>query len=121
MPISSPSPHSTYWTGSWTCGERVWWTCSPATWTAPEHCTSCPSVWSYVVGRGMLMPSRRLTWVSRRDGIRDRKSTRLNSSHRTISYAVFCLKKKNNTLILGQFVLIKISLGHVFVWLYRVL
>src|SRR5437867_10442334 len=29
------------------------------------------------------------------DGIRDRKSTRLNSSHRTISYAVFCLKKKN--------------------------
>src|SRR5437762_11360252 len=28
---------------------------------------------------------------------RDRKSTRLNSSHRCISYAVFCLKKKNNT------------------------
>src|SRR5207248_3746217 len=27
------------------------------------------------------------------DGV-DRKSTRLNSSHRTISYAVFCLKKK---------------------------
>src|SRR5437867_10348238 len=25
---------------------------------------------------------------------KDRKSTRLNSSHRTISYAVFCLKKK---------------------------
>src|SRR6266516_6191912 len=28
------------------------------------------------------------------DAERDRKSTRLNSSHRTISYAVFCLKKK---------------------------
>src|SRR5436189_6118662 len=27
----------------------------------------------------------------------DRKSTRLNSSHRCISYAVFCLKKKNTT------------------------
>src|SRR5436189_2862131 len=27
---------------------------------------------------------------------RDRKSTRLNSSHRCISYAVFCLKKKKN-------------------------
>src|SRR5256885_13085413 len=27
---------------------------------------------------------------------RDRKSTRLNSSHLVISYAVFCLKKKNN-------------------------
>src|SRR5207245_4245259 len=28
----------------------------------------------------------------------DRKSTRLNSSHGSISYAVFCLKKKNNAL-----------------------
>src|SRR5437762_5973979 len=28
----------------------------------------------------------------------DRKSTRLNSSHRCISYAVFCLKKKTNVL-----------------------
>src|SRR5439155_15512383 len=28
---------------------------------------------------------------------RDRKSTRLNSSHVAISYAVFCLKKKTNT------------------------
>src|SRR2546422_6107132 len=29
-------------------------------------------------------------------GVRDRKSTRLNSSHGYISYAVFCLKKKKN-------------------------
>src|SRR3712207_7003100 len=29
-------------------------------------------------------------------GDRDRKSTRLNSSHANISYAVFCLKKKKN-------------------------
>src|SRR2546430_8818239 len=29
--------------------------------------------------------------------IQDRKSTRLNSSHSQISYAVFCLKKKKNT------------------------
>src|SRR5437879_7065656 len=29
-----------------------------------------------------------------RERLRDRKSTRLNSSHRCISYAVFCLKKK---------------------------
>src|SRR5258708_8932581 len=29
------------------------------------------------------------------DDRRDRKSTRLNSSHQIISYAVFCLKKKN--------------------------
>src|SRR5438094_7636015 len=34
--------------------------------------------------------------LDRRDAphLADRKSTRLNSSHRTISYAVFCLKKK---------------------------
>src|SRR5256885_4794877 len=37
-------------------------------------------------------PAPRDTWPSR-----DRKSTRLNSSHLVISYAVFCLKKKNNT------------------------
>src|SRR3712207_7695863 len=30
-------------------------------------------------------------------GLEDRKSTRLNSSHANISYAVFCLKKKNKT------------------------
>src|SRR2546422_8437593 len=33
---------------------------------------------------------------SRGKGRRDRKSTRLNSSHGYISYAVFCLKKKKN-------------------------
>src|SRR3712207_8558361 len=31
------------------------------------------------------------------DRILDRKSTRLNSSHANISYAVFCLKKKHNS------------------------
>src|SRR2546421_9730921 len=33
-----------------------------------------------------------------RSARRDRKSTRLNSSHDQISYAVFCLKKKNTAL-----------------------
>src|SRR5690242_21262156 len=32
----------------------------------------------------------------------DRKSTRLNSSHMSISYAVFCLKKKKNEDIIRQ-------------------
>src|SRR3712207_6974397 len=36
------------------------------------------------------------------DGAQDRKSTRLNSSHANISYAVFCLKKKKKTLIIKQ-------------------
>src|SRR5258708_29810796 len=33
-----------------------------------------------------------------RDHRGDRKSTRLNSSHQIISYAVFCLKKKNQSI-----------------------
>src|SRR6266542_3781689 len=40
----------------------------------------------------------------RRDGaVRDRKSTRLNSSHGSISYAVFCLKKKKNDSVIYSF------------------
>src|SRR5689334_24037124 len=38
---------------------------------------------------GKSRPRRRIRLI------RDRKSTRLNSSHSSISYAVFCLKKKN--------------------------
>src|SRR5207247_8697626 len=37
-----------------------------------------------------------LRFRDRRDAPVDRKSTRLNSSHEWISYAVFCLKKKTN-------------------------
>src|SRR5438034_1603988 len=36
-------------------------------------------------------------WSLQPPSRQDRKSTRLNSSHTVISYAVFCLKKKNNT------------------------
>src|SRR3712207_8566254 len=49
-------------------------------------------------GAGVLRPptvpascARNLVYLQRED----RKSTRLNSSHANISYAVFCLKKKN--------------------------
>src|SRR6202453_5362114 len=38
---------------------------------------------------------------------KDRKSTRLNSSHLYISYAVFCLKKKNKTTALKTEELVK--------------
>src|SRR3712207_7838394 len=33
----------------------------------------------------------------------DRKSTRLNSSHANISYAVFCLKKQNDDVVYGKY------------------
>src|SRR3712207_7343904 len=42
------------------------------------------------VVRHVMPPHAWLRWI-------DRKSTRLNSSHANISYAVFCLKKKKNT------------------------
>src|SRR5687768_17900528 len=45
--------------------------------------------------RGLL---RRRPAVRHRGGGQDRKSTRLNSSHGYISYAVFCLKKKKETI-----------------------
>src|SRR2546426_1743479 len=38
-------------------------------------------------------------WRPAAPKVRDRKSTRLNSSHLVISYAVFCLKKKKNNRI----------------------
>src|SRR3712207_7276700 len=43
------------------------------------------------------------------DHILDRKSTRLNSSHANISYAVFCLKKKIQAPILSKIILLDTS------------
>src|SRR5690606_40569541 len=50
--------------------------------------------------KGRLSPRKpihRIMGVLKQIGTVDRKSTRLNSSHVKISYAVFCLKKKNNS------------------------
>src|SRR3712207_8620124 len=62
-----------------------------------------PLVADRVLGRlGLLgdadpLPQRQPQVVG---GAQDRKSTRLNSSHANISYAVFCLKKKKNNNII---------------------
>src|SRR5256885_12929426 len=53
------------------------------------------SVNSYADAAGRPRPR---IWVSFRPIIADRKSTRLNSSHLVISYAVLCLKKKKNSI-----------------------
>src|SRR3712207_7255081 len=47
-------------------------------------------------------PGRRGAAGPRGARARDRKSTRLNSSHANISYAVFCLKKKKETIYTSQ-------------------
>src|SRR2546426_7797336 len=51
------------------------------------------------VPRPSLSEARETSWTPLEDLVAyiDRKSTRLNSSHLVISYAVFCLKKKKKT------------------------
>src|SRR2546429_1707626 len=55
---------------------------------------SPPRVSSALVQGGQVSENRIRSWPT--VVILDRKSTRLNSSHGYISYAVFCLKKKKN-------------------------
>src|SRR3712207_7375447 len=66
-----------------------------AAWVAAGH-TRTPRV---SVSRSVLpitTEQDRQLFGGRGDGDQDRKSTRLNSSHANISYAVFCLKKKKH-------------------------
>src|SRR5438132_3435088 len=58
-------------------------------------------------GQGVRGPSRKTAARQRPSGrarARDRKSTRLNSSHTVISYAVFCLKKKKTHKLLYRYI-----------------
>src|SRR5436853_6029885 len=57
---------------------------------APKLCPAEPRKWTRIVSWGSPSPRS------------DRKSTRLNSSHLGISYAVFCLKKKKKERRLEQ-------------------
>src|SRR3712207_8873648 len=67
---------------------------------------------SKVTGMSLNDPVLRATGIrstlpdSHNDAL-DRKSTRLNSSHANISYAVFCLKKKNHTNIISSLYIIR--------------
>src|SRR3712207_8863510 len=49
-------------------------------------------------GRQRAVAGRAVDGAADRSGALDRKSTRLNSSHANISYAVFCLKKKKSKI-----------------------
>src|SRR5438045_6205385 len=60
------------------------------------HACSCGSV-----GAGKLRANQRATAGWKISRFIDRKSTRLNSSHLGISYAVFCLKKQTQTIYYG--------------------
>src|SRR5437868_10541357 len=56
--------------------------------------TFSPRFFTPSTSRAGMKSARSTSWATRA-ATRDRKSTRLNSSHVSISYAVFCLKKKN--------------------------
>src|SRR2546430_16941968 len=59
----------------------------------------CNSYSDEILHRARLSPVRMTTSLSDEEiASQDRKSTRLNSSHSQISYAVFCLKKKKNKI-----------------------
>src|SRR2546430_12924770 len=60
------------------------------------QCTSRELLRYVLVDLGVKTPERDL--VDMHEQLKDRKSTRLNSSHSQISYAVFCLKKKNKSV-----------------------
>src|SRR3712207_8253508 len=66
----------------------------PPVWPAIRYRGLSPAVTAPEPGRGLDRHAAAAT--VRRSWLRDRKSTRLNSSHANISYAVFCLKKKIN-------------------------
>src|SRR2546429_1663494 len=59
------------------------------------HCQDALDAWGNLLQEIAPGIKRVLAVVATHDR-RDRKSTRLNSSHGYISYAVFCLKKKNH-------------------------
>src|SRR5207247_4674088 len=63
-----------------------------SSWATPE--TSWPTADIFAACTSCTCVSLRRAKLSRALAYRDRKSTRLNSSHEWISYAVFCLKKK---------------------------
>src|SRR3712207_7802897 len=62
--------------------------------TSGEHCPMCAAAHAWVGLGRIVYASSSAQLASWAAGLGDRKSTRLNSSHANISYAVFCLKKK---------------------------
>src|SRR5207248_5776881 len=89
--------------------DHTWLSCRRR-WDAADStvCAQNGGTLSFPIGKSMFQQSKQNRYetkhskmtdyspgIVRRSLRQDRKSTRLNSSRRTISYAVFCLKKKN--------------------------
>src|SRR2546422_389201 len=82
--VTSEAPFST------ACPTATW-----TVWTVPGR--GARSSFSIFIASTTTRPAPASTRCPSATSIRDRKSTRLNSSHGYISYAVFCLKKKKKT------------------------
>src|SRR2546430_11281622 len=83
--------------------ERDWFAEEPSSGTPRDQARRAISSCSAPAFSSMSIVSPREE-RSRVSGVsRDRKSTRLNSSHSQISYAVFCLKKKKTTIYIHQY------------------
>src|SRR3989442_2329779 len=80
------------------------------TWTLRRARTPRALLAAVIVASGVL--SAFFVNDDREQGARDRKSTRLNSSHVRISYAVFCLKKKNDCTAAWTSRFPKLPTGH---------
>src|SRR5207253_4148763 len=96
--ISTLFPYTTLFRSS----QRSDWLRGPSLLTALENLPL--HTWSATIQGEMLRLLQGLAWLYNHEACGtladtalalDRKSTRLNSSHVAISYAVFCLKKKN--------------------------
>src|SRR5690348_17648185 len=82
-PWSTFFPYTTLFRSGMLVLALVWWAWAAFVWAANAQDTASPTL------RLALLLEMVLVFV-------DRKSTRLNSSHPSISYAVFCLKKKTD-------------------------
>src|SRR2546427_8987430 len=92
-PRSTLFPYTTLFRSreGWTRGENL-----PGFGAEFKRTLRTPAPWRFsFYGFGECLP-RPTNYVE------DRKSTRLNSSHSQISYAVFCLKKKKNKIIMSR-------------------
>src|SRR2546426_2761308 len=97
MTVSVPSPFEAK--ASWVPGSNRH---ASTPWPIGTVVTSAPLVASEIAMSLLRQPLNSRWWTRSMaspvgDSQGDRKSTRLNSSHLVISYAVFCLKKKKKT------------------------
>src|SRR5256885_12990050 len=86
-PRSTPFPYTTLFRSEGNASSQL-----------PQRSFSLQGTFAYVDSSGTQLLALGSRWSRRRQRFpgekRDRKSTRLNSSHLVISYAVFCLKNK---------------------------